>query len=176
VVAVMAAALVTGFTIPIAIAAHSFSDGALVTAAEAHAACKQYGHRHHHHPCRSSSPSPGPTTTSSSPSPSDTSSSAPAATSSPPSPPPPSTSSPPPPGGTACVTSEPSGNCGPYHYAGITNSNGFNTYVANNCWADPSCHQTVTAHDPGNWSLSTHEPAGNTAGKTYPDIPKLTKN
>jgi hypothetical protein len=42
-------------------------------------------------------------------------------------------------GRTACVTSDPSGNCGPYHYDGATNSNGFNTYVGNNCWADPPC-------------------------------------
>jgi len=74
------------------------------------------------------------------------------------------------------VTSDPSGNCGPYDYAGNTNSNGFNTYVANNCWADPSCQQTVTAHHPGNWSLSAKEPAGNTAVKTYPDVQQLMNN
>jgi hypothetical protein len=74
------------------------------------------------------------------------------------------------------VTTKPSGNCGPYDYASITNSNGFNTYVGNNCWADPSCQQTVTAHDPGNWSLSADEPAGNTAVKTYPDTQQLMNN
>jgi len=42
------------------------------------------------------------------------------------------------------VTTEPSGNCGPYYYSRITNSNGFNTYVGNNCWDDPSCQQTIT--------------------------------
>jgi hypothetical protein len=78
--------------------------------------------------------------------------------------------------GKACVTTEPSGNCGPYAYAGITNSNGFNTYVGNNCWADPSCQQTITAHHPGNWSLSAREPAGNTAVKTYPNIQQLMNN
>ena len=74
------------------------------------------------------------------------------------------------------MTTEPSGNCGPYYYSRITNSNGFNTYVGNNCWADPSCQQTITAHDPGHWSLSAREPARNTAVKTYPDIQQLMNN
>jgi hypothetical protein len=75
------------------------------------------------------------------------------------------------------VTTKPSGgNCGPYDYAGITNSNGFNTYVGNNCWGDPSCQQTITAHHPGHWSLSAREPARNTAVKTYPDIQQLMNN
>jgi hypothetical protein len=74
------------------------------------------------------------------------------------------------------VTTKPSGNCGPYDYAGITNSNGFNTYVGNNCWADPSCQQTITAHHPGNWSLSAREPAKNTAVKSYPGIQQLMNN
>jgi hypothetical protein len=82
----------------------------------------------------------------------------------------------PPPGGTACVTRDPSGNCGPYDYPQITNSNGFDTYVANNCWADPSCQQTVTAHSPGNWALSAREPAGNTAVMTYPNVQQLMNN
>lgn len=98
--------------------------------------------------------SPSPTITSPSPSPSVST----------------STSAPPP--GT-CVTSDPSGNCGPYSYAGITNSNGFNTYVSNNCWGDPSCQQTVTATDPGNWSVTAHEPDGNTAVMTYPDVKQM---
>jgi hypothetical protein len=80
------------------------------------------------------------------------------------------------PDGAACVTHDPSGNCGPYDYPQITNSNGFDTYVANNCWADPSCQQTVTAHGPGSWSLSAHEPAGNTAVMTYPNVQQLMNN
>ena len=63
--------------------------------------------------CTSTDPAPHTSSASSSPSPS-----------------PASSSSSPSPGGTACVTSDPSGNCGPYDYAGIVNSNGFNTYVA----------------------------------------------
>ena len=168
--AAVAAALITGFTIPIALAAHASSAGAPVH-------CR-HGHGHGHR-CRSSSPSPASTATRSSPSPTDTGSPTPAATSSSPSSPSPSpasTSSSPPPGGTACVTRDPSGNCGPYDYPQITNSNGFDTYVANNCWADPSCQQTVTAHGPGNWSLSAHEPAGNTAVMTYPNVQQLMNN
>jgi hypothetical protein len=74
------------------------------------------------------------------------------------------------------VTRDPSGNCGPYDYAGIMNSNGFNTYVANNCWGDPNCKQTVTAHNPGDWSVTATEPAGNTAVRTYPNTSQLFNN
>src|SRR4029077_5427051 len=168
--AAVAAALITGFTIPIALAAHASSAGTPVH-------CR-HGHGHGHR-CRASSPSPASTATRSSPSPTDTGSPTPAATSSSPSSPslsPASTSSSPPPGGTACVTRDPSGNCGPYDYPQITNSNGFDTYVAKNCWAAPSCQQTVTAHGPGNWSLSAHEPAGNTAVMTYPNVQQLMNN
>jgi hypothetical protein len=168
-VVAVAAALVTGFTIPIALTAHTSSVGAP-------AICAPHGHRHHRHvQCRSSSPSPTHASASSSPSATGTSSPTPAVTSSAPSPPPASTSAPPP-GGTACVTRDPSGNCGPYDYPQITNSNGFDTYVANSCWADPSCQQTVTARGPGNWSLSAHEPAGNTAVMTYPNVQQLMNN
>ena len=162
---VVAAALLTGFTIPIALAAHTSSAGAPAT-------CKPHGHRHHRHVlCRSSSPSPATATTGSSPSAKDTSSPTPTATSSSPSPSPASTSSSPSPGGTACVIPDPSGNCGPYDYAGITNSNGFNTYVGNNCWADPSCQQIVTAHDPGNWSLSARRTGGEHRREDLPGRP-----
>lgn len=75
-----------------------------------------------------------------------------------------------------CVTSNPSGSCGPYNYRGITNSNGYNTYVGNNCWADPRCQQKVIAHSPGHWSVSAREPAGNESVKTYPDIQQLFNN
>jgi len=80
------------------------------------------------------------------------------------------------PGTWQCVTSSPSGNCGAYDYAGITNSNGYNTYVGNNCWADPQCHQTVSANSPGDWQVVSTEPAGNTSVKTYPNVQQLTNN
>jgi hypothetical protein len=47
--------------------------------------------------------------------------------------------------------------CGPYDYAGNVNSNGYNTYVQNNCWADPQCPQTVSANNPGDWMVSANE-------------------
>jgi hypothetical protein len=93
--------------------------------------------------------------------------------------PPPVTSTATAPTGTgthSCTTSAPDGNCGPYTYAGITNSNGYNTYVSNNCWADPSCKQTVTAVDPGNWSVSANEPAGNGAVMTAPEVQQQFNN
>jgi hypothetical protein len=103
------------------------------------------------------SPNPDPTTTS--PSPVQT-----------------TTTTSPPPSGFSCVTSAPSGNCGPYSDPQITMSNGFDTYVANNCWGDPSCRQTVSANDPGHWQVSADEPAGNTAVMTYPDVKQLTND
>jgi hypothetical protein len=113
-------------------------------------------------------PVPSPTSTSPAPSPSPTATSpSPTATS-----PAPSQS----PTGAACVTSAPSGNCGPYDYQPITNSNGYNTYVGNNCWADPQCKQTIYANNPGDWRVVATQPAGNTAVKTYPDVQQLFNN
>ena len=48
--------------------------------------------------------------------------------------------------------------------------------TANNCWADPSCKQTVTAVDPGNWSVSADEPAGNGSVKTAPEAQQQFNN
>jgi hypothetical protein len=111
-------------------------------------------------PATSQAPSTHPTTTSAAPP-------SPSATS-------PSASQPP--TGKACVTSASNGNCGPYHYPAISNSNGFNTYVGNNCWADPSCRQTVSANNPGDWQVVATEPAGNTGVRTYPNVQQLTNN
>lgn len=74
------------------------------------------------------------------------------------------------------MTSAPSGNCGPYSYPLITNSNGYDTYVGNNCWADPSCAQAVSANSPGDWQVVSAEPAGNTGVRTYPDVQQLMNN
>jgi hypothetical protein len=74
------------------------------------------------------------------------------------------------------VTSAPSGNCGAYDFARILNSNGYNTYVGNNCWADPVCKQTVSANSPADWQVVANEPKGNTAVKTYPDVQQLFNN
>jgi len=76
----------------------------------------------------------------------------------------------------ACLTSAGNGNCGPYHYRPISNSNGYTTYVANNMWGcgDGSCgRQTLTAHHPGNWSVVSAQAAGNTAVLTYPNVQQV---
>jgi Glycosyl hydrolase family 12 len=114
---------------------------------------------------RASSPSPSPTGTSPAPHPSPTATS--------PSPGPSPT-------GAACVTSTHSGNCGPYDYPAISNSNGYTTYVGNNMWGcgpdtnTTSCGpQTVAAHDPGNWSATSTQASGNTAVLTYPNVQQV---
>jgi hypothetical protein len=89
----------------------------------------------------------------------------------------PTPSSPPPrPGTWACVVSGPTDNCGAYNFDDIVNSNGFNTYVANNCWADPDCKQTISANSPADWQVVSEQPEGNTAVRTYPNIQQLFNN
>jgi hypothetical protein len=91
---------------------------------------------------------------------------------------------------SACVTHDvngPNQNCGPYHDPRVAWSNGFNTYVGINGWGCGSggtgCGPTtLTAPDPKPsdptaatpWSLTTTEPAGNTAVLMYPDEYQLT--
>jgi hypothetical protein len=75
-----------------------------------------------------------------------------------------------------CVTSAPSGNCGAYKDAYITNSNGFNTYVVNNCWADPGCRQVVRAYSPRRFTVTSTEPAGSTAVRTAPGVQQQLNN
>jgi hypothetical protein len=81
-----------------------------------------------------------------------------------------------PPAGAACVTSTGNGTCGPYGYRPISNSNGYTTYVANNMWAcgNGSCGpQTLTAYQPGNWSVMSTQASGNTAVLTYPNVQQV---
>jgi hypothetical protein len=78
----------------------------------------------------------------------------------------------------ACVTSSPTGTCprsGAYA-TGSTNSNGYNTYLANNCWADPVCHQTLSANGFGDWQVTANEPAGNGSVKTAPEAQQQMNN
>jgi hypothetical protein len=78
----------------------------------------------------------------------------------------------------ACVTSSPTGTCprnGAYA-TGSTNSNGYNTYLANNCWADPACHQTLSANGIGDWQVTANEPAGNGSVKTAPEAQQQMNN
>lgn len=116
------------------------------------------------------SPRPSPTSTSPTPHPSPTGTS--------PSPGPSPTG--PSPTGAACVTSAHSGNCGPYDYPPISNSNGYTTYAANNMWScgpdtdTTSCGpQTLTAYSPGNWSATSTQASGNTGVLTYPDVQQV---
>jgi len=78
----------------------------------------------------------------------------------------------------ACVTSKPTGTCpGTSDYTtGSTNSNGYNTYLANNCWADPSCQQVLSANSPSDWQVSADEPAGNGSVKTAPEAQQQFNN
>lgn len=78
------------------------------------------------------------------------------------------------------MTSAHSGNCGPYRYRPISNSNGYTTYVGNNMWEcgpdtnTTSCGpQAVAAYDPGNWSATSTQASGNTAVLTYPDVQQV---
>ena len=118
------------------------------------------------------SPSPTGTSTALSPSPTGTSlalSPSPTGTSLALSPSPTSTAS-------TCVTSSPTGTCGYYtNKSAITMSAG-NSYAANNCWADPSCAQTLRANSPGDWQVTSTEPAGNTSVKTGPELQQQTNN
>jgi hypothetical protein len=75
----------------------------------------------------------------------------------------------------ACVTSSPNGTCGDYN-TGSTNSNGYNSYVANNCWADPTCQQTLSANSFGDWQVTANEPAGNGSVKTAPEAQQQFNN
>jgi len=76
----------------------------------------------------------------------------------------------------ACVTSAGNGNCGPYPYRPISNSNGYTTYVGNNMWScgNGGCGpQTLTAYDPGNWSATSTQASGNTAVLTFPNVQQI---
>jgi hypothetical protein len=102
----------------------------------------------------------------------------PASTSAAPQPSPTATSSSP--GGSpdvaACVTSAGGGNCGPYPYRPISNSNGYTTYVGNNMWGCGSggCGpQIINAYDPGHWSATSTQASGNTAVLTYPNVQQV---
>lgn len=89
----------------------------------------------------------------------------------------PSPAPPPAPTGPACTV--PLGqNCGPYHYAAIPMSNGYDTYVANqDVGAGAGTTETVTATDPGAWSVTASAvPYGYTGVQTFPDVQQLTND
>lgn len=103
---------------------------------------------HRHHPCPSPSPSPAPTPT---------------------------------PTGTgrtwSCTVTGPDVSCptagnGNYHdYPAITMSNGWGTYVADNCLDDGACpHQVLQANAADDWQVTATEPAGDTSVETGPEL------
>jgi hypothetical protein len=141
---------VAAAVIPAVLAAHPGPAGAVAATPPT---CKPSGH----FACPSptpTSPSPAPTGPSPSPSP------APTGT------------------GTACVTSSLQGVCGPYIYPGITNSNGYNTYVSNQIWApNPGTTSTLTAYDPGDWNVAVSAgPAGYSGVQGSPLIQQQMDN
>jgi hypothetical protein len=76
--------------------------------------------------------------------------------------------------GTACVTSANNGSCGPYAFAGISGSSGDSTNVIQDIWNPISgASQTLTAFNPGSWSVSANMPASNTAVVSYPDTQQV---
>ena len=62
-----------------------------------------------------------------------------------------------------------------YRYSGITNSNGYNTYVLNDMWNPPGAGhpQTIYVDNPGHWQVVSNQPAGNTAVLAYPDVQQI---
>jgi len=78
----------------------------------------------------------------------------------------------------ACVTTSPTGTCprGSDYTSGSTNSNGYNSYVANNCWGDPNCQQTLSANSFGDWRVTANEPAGNGSVRTAPEAQQQFNN
>ena len=75
-------------------------------------------------------------------------------------------------------TSALDGVLGPFPYPHITNTNGYNTYVANNMWAagGTGMTQTLTAIDPGSWNVAAKAPARNTGVLSYPNTQQLFNN
>ncbi len=115
-----------------------------------------------------------PTTAPTSPSSSTTPPTSPTSPTSPTTPPTPPSSTPT--GPWACTGQGYGAVCGPYGYPGITNSNGYNTYVTDDCWANPQCPYTLQANDPGHWQVVAREDAGNTGVRSYPDAQQLMTN
>jgi hypothetical protein len=79
---------------------------------------------------------------------------------------------------TSCTQSNYGASCGPYADHSITFSNGFDTYVEDNCWGEPKCTYRLNSRGPGDWSVTDpgNEAAGSTAVATYPDVQQLTNN
>src|SRR5262245_30311787 len=98
------------------------------------------------------SPSPMPTTTTATPTPTS------------------------PPGAWNCTATGFGAGCD-YEYPKInTGSSVYTTHINTDCWANPSCDSKLEANSPGDWQVTTTEPAGNTSVRTYPDVQQLMTN
>jgi hypothetical protein len=89
----------------------------------------------------------------------------------------PSPTTPTPTGSYDCV--QPLGsNCGGYKYAGIPNSNGYNTYVSNQAVGPQSgTTETIYVNNPGDWKMvADARPYGYTGVQTFPDVQQLFNN
>ena len=70
----------------------------------------------------------------------------------------------------ACTTSQAKGSCGPYKYEQISGINGEVT-IGNNVWHTiDGWSETLSARNPGDWSVTANLPAGNTSVVSYPDV------
>jgi hypothetical protein len=82
--------------------------------------------------------------------------------------------------GSLCTRTDPGNEnpgpaCGPYRYRPISDSNGDNTYVLNDMWNPPGRGhpQTIRVLSPGDWSVVSDQPRGNTAVLSYPDVQQI---
>jgi hypothetical protein len=70
----------------------------------------------------------------------------------------------------ACTTSAAKGSCGPYAFPQISGINGEVT-IGNNVWHPISgWAETLSARNPGDWSVTANLPARNTSVVSYPDV------
>jgi hypothetical protein len=69
-----------------------------------------------------------------------------------------------------CVSSMRQAACGPYYYPPITVSNGSNTTVTNGVWnCSGVCGpQTLQVNTPGDWKVTSDQPAGHARVISYP--------
>jgi hypothetical protein len=69
----------------------------------------------------------------------------------------------------------PGGNSHGYKYAGITNSNGYTTFVNNDMWNPPGAGhpQTIYVNNPGDWEAVSDQARGNTSVLSYPSVQQI---
>jgi hypothetical protein len=69
------------------------------------------------------------------------------------------------------------GNGNYFAYPGITTSNGWGTYIANNCLDDGACvGQKLEANNYNDWQVTANEPAGNGSVMVGPELQNQTND